>query len=966
MDRVDGSFFRSKFARRTFLLFLVSAMLPVVLVAVLSFEHVTKQLREQSFEQSRQASKSIGMELFRRLAVIGSELDTIAERIRTNSVRGRALSGVGDASFPDFAALVITADDNQVRQLRGIIDNLPVFTPGQEEHLRNSRNLISVAANSHGGFDVLMSRLIEPGNPAGGTLTGKIAAESFGSLELLLPASTELHILSADNKVFYASKPIQEAAINTLKPLLATFISGHFQWQSEEAGYLASYWSLFTQADYFLPNLVILASQPASDVYAPITKFRTVYIPGLLLSILIVTLVSANRIRRKLAPLVALRDATRRVANGDFSGQLHIGGDDELAELGDAFNVMTEKLGVQFTSIATMAEIDRLILSSFDTRYIIATVLDRASELSPCAIAAVLELDEDRPGEGLLSSRLSAGITETSERQVAFTAADIRNLSRNPDVLLYTGIEDCPDYLRSLHQIGSGAHRLLVFPTFIKQQLAAVIVLGYAGSYIPGEEQRAHLRKFADHVAVALSNARWEERLYHQAHYDTLTNLPNRALLKDRLEQAIARAHRNRTAVGVIFVDLDRFKLVNDSLGHTAGDLLLKQMADLLLDNVRSVDTIVRFGGDEFVIVIPDMADKHDLATELGTIAEKLLEATRHELSLGDHKVRTEMSIGIALYPKDGDSADELIKNADTAMYHAKEQGRGCYQFFAPELNAAASYRLNMELELRRALENSEFQLCYQPKIKCAGGELTGAEALIRWNHPTRGMVDPSEFIGLSEETGQIQEIGEWVLRTACLQARRWRDAGLPAIRIAVNLSPRQFRAADITARVARILKSHGLDGDALELEVTEGTVMEDTAESIEKLKRLTSMGVRLSVDDFGTGYSSLGYLKKLPIDALKVDQSFVADMVDDSYAQAIVSTTIILAHKLGLEVVAEGVETDAQKQLLESWQCDQIQGYLISKPVSAERFGALLEEYRQQFPDCHPESSKAIGKKQV
>jgi len=960
MDRLDGSFFRSKFARRTFLLFVVSAMLPVALVAVLSFDHVTKQLREQSFEQSRQASKTIGMELFRRLAVTENELNTIAEQIRANTADVRALSGVGDASFPDFAALAITPDDNHVRQVRGIIDHLPVFTPAQEEHLRQGRNLLSVQANSHGGFDVLMSRLIEPGNPAGATLTGKIARDTFRSLELLLPTSTELYILSPDNKAFYSSTPVQEAAVNTLKPLLTTFISGHFQWHSDEAGYLASYWSLFTQADYFLPNLMIVASQPESDVFAPIATFRNVYVPGLLLSILVVALVSANRIRRKLAPLVALRDATRRVANGDFSGQLHIGGDDELAELGDAFNVMTEKLGAQFTSISTMAEIDRLILSSFDTRYIIATVLDRASELTPCAIAAILEFDEDRPGEGLLSSRLTAGITESTERQVAFTDDDVRNLNRNPDVLLCARPEDCPDYLKSLHPASSGAHRLLVFPTFVKQQLAAVIVLGYASGYLPGEEQRTYLRKFADHVAVALSNARWEERLYHQAHYDALTNLPNRALLKDRLEQAIARAHRNDTAVGVIFVDLDRFKLVNDSLGHTTGDLLLKQMAGLLLESVRSVDTIVRFGGDEFVIVIPDMADKHDLATELGTIAEKLLDATGHEISVGDHKVRTEMSIGIALYPKDGHSADELIRNADTAMYHAKEQGRGCYQFFAPELNAAASYRLNMELELQRALENGEFQLCYQPKINCAGGELTGAEALIRWIHPTRGAVDPSEFIGLSEETGQIQEIGEWVLRTACRQARAWRDAGLPAVRVAVNLSPRQFRAPDITARVARILKSHGLDGDALELEVTEGTVMEDTAESIEKLKRLTGMGVRLSVDDFGTGYSSLGYLKKLPIDALKVDQSFVADMVDDSYAQAIVSTTIILAHKLGLEVVAEGVETDAQKQLLESWQCDQIQGYLISEPVTPERFSELLQQYRRHYPE------RSLDKKRV
>ncbi len=966
MERLDGSFFRSKFARRTFLLFLASAMLPVVLVAVLSFDHVSTQLREQSFEQSRQASKAIGMELFRRLSVIAAELDRVAEQLHANTADGNALSGVGDASFPDFAALAITLPDGELKQLRGVIDRPPTFTPAQEKHLLHGQNVISVQTNTHGDFDVLMSRLIHPDTPAGARVIGKISTDAFRSLEFLLPGSTELQVITADNQTFYASRPMQSSIISTLKPLLDTFISGHFKWRSDKVEYLASYWSLFTQADYSIPYLVIVASQPESDVFSPIAAFRTIYVPGLLLTILIVSLFSANQIRRKLAPLVAVRDAARRVANGDFSGRLHINSDDELAQLGEAFNAMTEKLGNQFTSISTMAEIDRLILSSFDTRYIIATVLDRAGELTPCTIAAVLELDDERPGVGLLSSRVNAAISETEEEQIAITAADIRNLTSNPNGFVLDCLHNCPAYLEPLRQTDGSMRRLVLLPTFVKQRLAAAIVLGYSGEHVPGNEERAQLRKFADHVAVALSNASWEERLYHQAHYDTLTNLPNRALLKDRLEQAIARAQRNHAAVGVIFADLDRFKLVNDSLGHTAGDLLLKKIAAFLLTRVRSVDTIVRFGGDEFVIVIPDIADTDDLASELGSIAEKLLDGTRDELVLGDHKVHTELSIGIAVYPKDGKTADELIKNADTAMYHAKEHGRGCYKFFAPELNASASYRLKMEQELREALENNEFELYYQPKTRCADDELTGAEALIRWNHPQRGLVTPSEFIGLAEETGQILGIGDWVLRTACRQAKAWRDAGLPAIRIAVNLSPRQFRATDIAAKVAQILRTYALDASALELEVTEGSVMEDTVESIEKLKRLTAMGIRLSVDDFGTGYSSLGYLKKLPIDALKIDQSFVVDMMDDSYAQAIVSTTIVLAHELGLDVVAEGVETDGQKRLLQGWQCDEIQGHLTSEAVSGQQFSDLLRQYQRKSSGGDPDLSDSVDTKRV
>lgn len=450
---------------------------------------------------------------------------------------------------------------------------------------------------------------------------------------------------------------------------------------------------------------------------------------------------------------------------------------------------------------------------------------------------------------------------------------------------------------------------------------------------------------------MALSNANWEERLYHQAHYDTLTNLLNRALLKDRLEQAIARARRNDTSVGVIFIDLDRFKLVNDSLGHETGDRLLQRFAEMLLGSVRSVDTVVRFGGDEFVVIIPDIRNGDETLTALSAIAETIHAGSRAKFNLDKRSVHAEASLGIAVYPRDGDTPDELIKHADTAMYHAKEQGRGCYKFFAPELNAVATRRLNMEHELRKALENDEFLVYYQPKYDCTGGRLTGAEALVRWLHPQKGMVPPSEFISLAEETGQIKPLGEWVLATASRQISAWRNAGLPAFRISVNLSPHQFRDAEICASVAQILKDCQLEANDLELEVTEGAVMENTAASIDNLRRLHSMGVRLSVDDFGTGYSSLAYLKALPIHALKIDRSFVVDMLSDSRARAIVSTIIVLAHNLGLDVIAEGVETEPQKLQLEKFHCDECQGYLFSRPLPRAEFQSLLQDYRDDKP---------------
>jgi EAL domain-containing protein (putative c-di-GMP-specific phosphodiesterase class I) len=302
------------------------------------------------------------------------------------------------------------------------------------------------------------------------------------------------------------------------------------------------------------------------------------------------------------------------------------------------------------------------------------------------------------------------------------------------------------------------------------------------------------------------------------------------------------------------------------------------------------------------------------------------------------------MSIGIAVYPEDGETPDELVKNADAAMYHAKELGRGCYKFYAAELNEDALHRVAMEQELYHALKTEEFKLVYQPKVDCMSERLIGAEALIRWHHPERGIVPPDEFIYIAEESGLIREIGEWVLWEACRQAKEWLDAGLPQVRIAINVSPLQFRTDDMASKVATILQTLQLPANSIELEVTESALMENTETSIKKLHDLNDMGVRLSIDDFGTGYSSLSYLGKLPIHALKIDQSFIMDMLEDKSSRAIVSSTIFLAHTLGLDVIAEGVETEAHRRILQEWHCDELQGYLISKPLPADRFAALLE----------------------
>jgi diguanylate cyclase (GGDEF)-like protein/PAS domain S-box-containing protein len=430
-----------------------------------------------------------------------------------------------------------------------------------------------------------------------------------------------------------------------------------------------------------------------------------------------------------------------------------------------------------------------------------------------------------------------------------------------------------------------------------------------------------------------------EERLRHLANHDPLTGLYNRALLHDRLAQATTYARRSGRHAAVLFIDLDRFKNINDSLGHDAGDSVLVEVARRLSASVRSGDTVARLGGDEFVVVLADVAQEDEIAA----LARKVLDALTDPYVVGGQELSPAGSIGISVYPRDGDNSAALLGNADAAMYRAKKKGSGNFQFYQPSMNARALERLKLEGGLRRAIERKEFVLHYQPQIDIASGAITGVEALLRWQPPGQAMVLPDDFIPIAEETGLIVPIGEWVLRTACAQQVAWEKAGLGRLRMAVNLSARQFRQQDLHPMVADVLTDTGCAPGMLELEITESVVMDDPEAAAHTLKQLTGMGVQLSIDDFGTGYSSLSYLKRFPIHALKIDRSFVRDIPSDANDAAIATAVIALAHSMKLTVVAEGVETVEQLEFLRALHCDAMQGYLCGRPMPAEELAKLL-----------------------
>ncbi len=437
---------------------------------------------------------------------------------------------------------------------------------------------------------------------------------------------------------------------------------------------------------------------------------------------------------------------------------------------------------------------------------------------------------------------------------------------------------------------------------------------------------------------------RVEQSIRHMAHHDALTGLPNRALFRDRLTHAMAQADRYHQKLAVMFLDLDRFKAINDTLGHNVGDQLLKIAAERLRSCVRDCDTVARLGGDEFTVVIEDIIEDHDASA----VAQKILDTLSQPFNLYGHEVFISVSVGVTLYPSDDENADNLLRNADSAMYRAKENGRNNFQFYVADMNVKARERLMLESSLRRALDRGEFMLYYQPRVDLLSGRVIGAEALLRWRHPEMGLVSPAEFIPILDETGMIIPVGDWALREACRQNREWQDMGLPPIRVAVNLSVRQFIQKDLADTIIRALDAAGLSAEHLELEITEDLFLEHNETNIITLARLKSMGIHISIDDFGTGYSSLSYLKRLPIDTLKIDQSFVRDIGTDPDNKAIASAIIAMASSLRLNVLAEGVETDEQLAFLRAQGCNEIQGFSFSHPLPAQEFEQLLREGRQ------------------
>ena len=481
---------------------------------------------------------------------------------------------------------------------------------------------------------------------------------------------------------------------------------------------------------------------------------------------------------------------------------------------------------------------------------------------------------------------------------------------------------------------------ILAFPLCSQNQLRGIVYLEnrlLQGAFSPGCLKL--LKVLTTQISISLENARLYSNLEHIAFHDSLTDLPNRRLLNHRLDQALSNAKKKDLLMAVIFLDLDRFKKINDTLGHGIGDRLLRLFAQRLREALRESDLVSRWGGDEFVVMLPEVSSVEDV----GKISQRILDNLKPPFELDSQQLYVQSSIGIAIYPTDGEDASTLLKNADAALYCAKERGRNKYQFSSSSINHQGDYLLRLENYLYQALERKQFLLHYQPQVNVNTGQIVGMEALVRWEHPQLGLVSPRHFIPLAEENGLIISIGEWVLRTACAQNKAWLDAGLADLKMSVNLSCQQFQQKDLVPMVGQILHETGLKPGSLELEITETTIINDVELALLAMQDLQSLGIDLSMDDFGTGYSSLSYLKDFPFDILKFDRSFVGELGDDPRELAILEAIISLGKGLNLKIVAEGVETQQQLNLLRTLKCENMQGYFFSRPLKVEEATKLL-----------------------
>jgi diguanylate cyclase (GGDEF)-like protein len=927
---------KNKFSHQIFLQYFISAIVPVLVLSYFSYITISEQLNKNANRQIYSESRSIGLTIFDRLLNIESNLlftsryisnkEELAKYLWLNKMFNSIFiieNGVVDEVVFGADAFDIELSDKQLAHLkiRGLlaVDEANThFQPLFIQRLDHEENRYLVAIiNTEYLWDLSVQ-----GNDAFCVLTNK--------KDLVFCSNGKEHV---QNNFF--DKSGNFIGIKSTAPYVITINDGE---------YVSNVWDLFLEPQFGIESFLILYFIDKNEVFLDYDFYKGVFPQTIFITLLLVYLLSSIQMRRSLVPLSRLTQGVKNIIAGDYTRKVEIDSHNEFESLATAFNDMSSKINDQFIKINVLSKIDRLILSASDAEYIVEVLIEYMPKIISGDQISILILDEGSKHLGMIYYSKDESFLNIDKTNTFITEQEYMELFES-ETIIEKSESDNENYLGLAKKQGNRA--FLAYAIRSKEVLLGVIVIGFKNELDEINLYSESLKEISDRAAVAISNAHWEKKLFHQAHYDALTELPNRYLFRDRLEQAIERAKRNNLNVGILFIDLDRFKSVNDSLGHSVGDKLLAEVSKILLKCVRTYDSVARFGGDEYTIIVSDVPPEQ-INDKTEYLAKRILEMMAEPILIEEREFYVTPSIGISIYPRDANNFTDLLKNADTAMYGAKKISSGNYQFYQHRQNKGALVRLELENELRHALEREQFQLYFQPKIDLKSSKIYGVEALIRWNHPEKGVISPDFFIPLAEETGLITSIGYWVMRTACAINKQWQDQGVN-LNIAVNVSADQFRHLGFYEKMIDIINKSQVKPENIELEITESITIENFTKTISLLNLFKEHGLGICIDDFGTGYSSMTYLQRIPIDKLKIDKSFIDNINSDDDSHSITRAIVALAHSLNQKVVAEGVETKLQYESLRSMGCDEIQGYYFSPPLVENELISFIKEFNDK-----------------
>ena len=771
-------------------LFFLSALVPLAATAFFSLTYVSDLLVEQSYKQLKHAGKLYGMAVLDRLLIIDDKVRKLSNSLENTdtAMQSQPLSITGHGP----STIKLNEYEKQINNLSLEVETDNGHTIKTDAISTDSKSQIYSKQDANGETRIYIRRIISRKNNEITAIVAELNDKFLWGEKDSLPFSTNLCVIDDSLVELFCSSDNYAPILLSLGDIPSGELdSRNLNWASEKEKYLAVAWDLFIESNFAGANWKIIASRPEIDALLPLHAFHKMYPLVILFSLLIVLLLSLIQVRRSMVPLEKLVEGTRRLANYEFSEPVNVTSQDEFKELANSFNAMAIRLEKQFNALKILSEIDRLILTSPDLEVVLARIFDSAYKIISSDFIAITLIDKADAGMGLTHIKENTQSKRPYTEKTTIPANEAEMLLAQGNVFL-VDLKTQPWHLLETLTL-SGAVTAKVYRILLDDRLRAVFSLGYLPQTEIDDNDSGYERDIIDRLAVALATADRDEKLYQQAHFDYLTGLPNRQLFNDRLEQHIIQAQRKSQSAALLYLDLDKFKNINDSLGHVNGDKLLRQVAQRMRNCVRETDTISRLGGDEFAIVISNINNPKDA----GNLAEHIIDAIAMPYIIQKRETFVTASIGIAMYPDDGKSKKELLTHADAAMYRAKESGRGRYMFFEENMNKEIMQRIEMETAMRHALRREEFRLYYQPQIETQSGKVMGVEALIRWQHPQLGLIKPMQFIPLAEDCGLIDGIGEWVLETACRQYQQLREMNIAPGRLAVNISSRQFMRAD-------------------------------------------------------------------------------------------------------------------------------------------------------------------------